>query len=209
MVVGVVPDILQNDFSQGEPRVYLPYRQEPQLSVFLAARTGVPPVTLGPAFRRAVQDLDSNLPVYDLRSLDEHVALHHLDMRMFTVIFSAFAGIALLLASIGLSAVVAHSVSQRTHELGVRMALGASAMRICGLVFARGMSQLAAGLAVGVLLALSVTRVLGTLLVGTQSDDPLTLLLTTAVLSAAGVLGCAIPARRAMRVDPLAALRNE
>jgi len=76
-------------------------------------------------------------------------------------------------------------------------------------VFARGMSQLAAGLAVGVLLALSVTRVLGTLLVGTQSDDPLTLLLTTAVLSAAGVLGCAIPARRAMRVDPLAALRNE
>jgi ABC-type antimicrobial peptide transport system permease subunit len=114
-----------------------------------------------------------------------------------------------LFASIGLSSVVAHSVSQRTHEFGVRMALGASAMRICGLVLARGMSQLAAGPAVGVLLALSVTRVLGSLLVGTESDDPLTLLLTIAVLAAAGVLGCAIPARRAVRVDPMAALRIE
>ena len=169
----------------------------------------MPPATLGPVFRRAVQTLDPNLPVHDMRSLEEHFALHHLDMRVFTLTFGIFSAIALLLAAIGTSAVAAHNVSQRVHEFGVRMALGASRSRICWLVLAAIAKQLAAGLAVGVLLAMSVTRVLASVLIGTRPGDPLTLLLTIGVLCFAAALGCAVPAGRAMKVDPVNALRNE
>ena len=208
-VVGIAPDILENDFSRGEPRIYVPYAQQPQASIAVAARTQVSPITLAQSFRHAVQELDPNLPVYDLRTLDEHVELHHLDMRLFTVIFSIFGIVALSLASIGISGVAAHAVSQRTHEFGVRMALGASRAGICGLVIAGGIKQMIAGVAVGVLLALSLTRVLESLLVNTQANDPATFILAIALLAAGCAAGCAIPAWRAVRVNPVTALRTE
>jgi putative ABC transport system permease protein len=144
-----------------------------------------------------------------MRSLSEHIELHHLDMNMFTAIFGVFAGIGLLLASMGLYAVVSHSVSQRTHEIGVRKALGASPLQICGLVFGRAMLQLAVGLGVGLLLALSATRILGALLVETEPNDPLTFVVALAVLTISGLLGCAIPVQRAVNVDPMTALRAQ
>jgi ABC-type antimicrobial peptide transport system permease subunit len=128
---------------------------------------------------------------------------------VFGSLFGTFAVIALVLASVGLYAVIAHSVSQRTQEIGVRMALGASGQNILSMVFAQGMRQLLIGLAVGLLAAFGATRVIGSLLVQVSPTDPATFILISLVLGAAATLGCLIPARRAMSVDPVIALRNE
>jgi putative ABC transport system permease protein len=128
---------------------------------------------------------------------------------VFGVTFAIFAAIALALASVGLYAVVAHSVSLRTREIGVRMTLGASSRSILALVFRQGMTPLGVGLVVGVAAALAATSVLRAMLVGVTPADPTTFGLVAVVLACAGVLGCAIPARRALRVDPVIALRRE
>jgi ABC-type antimicrobial peptide transport system permease subunit len=124
-------------------------------------------------------------------------------------LFLIFATIALLLASVGLYAVIAHSVSQRTQEIGIRMAIGATAYDILELVFVQGMLPLGIGLAIGLAASLEVNRVLKSALVHVSPTDPLTLVVASATLVFAATLGCLIPARRAMRVDPLVALRHE
>ena len=129
--------------------------------------------------------------------------------RIYGSMFSIFAAVALLLASVGLYAVIAHSVGQRTQEIGVRMALGAPREAILRMVLMHGFRQLFIGLAVGLLASLGLTQVLGDLLIGVQPLDPLTFLSVALVLTLAAALGCTIPARRAMRVDPIVALRYE
>jgi ABC-type antimicrobial peptide transport system permease subunit len=132
-----------------------------------------------------------------------------LDSRFYGSLFAIFAAIALLLASIGLYAVIAHSVSQRTQEIGIRMAMGATARDIRGLIFRQGMLPLAIGLSIGLVGSLAVNRVLQAELVQVSPSDPLTLMVASSVLILAAALGCWIPARRALRVDPLVALRHE
>jgi len=171
------------------------------------ARTRISPTALVKAFRQEVKALDENLPVYDVRSLDDRIAQKRLNTGVFVALFSIFAAIALLLASVGLYAVVAHSVSQRTREIGLRMAVGGTARDIVQLVFAQGLRQVAIGLVIGLIAAFSVTRVLRAVLVGVSPSDPVTFLAVAVVLMLAAVLGCAIPARRAVRVDPVVALR--
>ena len=190
-VVGVVPDVFQNfrQLLERDPLIYLPYQQEPQRMVFVAARTGVPPATLAQTFRREVQGLDENLPAYDVRTLED-VMWQGLSVRLLAAMCSIFALIALVLASVGLYAV------------------GGTARDIL-LVFAQGMRPLALGLGIGLALALGVTRVLRMVLAGVSPFDPVTFLGVVLVLVAAGVLGCAIPGRRAIRVDPVAALRRD
>ena len=175
----------------------------------IMARTRVPPGTLGTAFRREVQAIDEDLPLYNLRTLEERIALNYWAQEIFGTLFAIFAGIALVLASVGLYAVIAHSVSQRTQEIGVRMALGASGQNILQLVFSQGFKQLVIGLAIGLAAAFGLTRVLSSLLVQVSPTDPLTLALVAMILAAAATLGCLIPARRAMRLNPVLALRNE
>jgi putative ABC transport system permease protein len=210
-VVGEIPDIIQNDLGKGQrdPIIYLPYRQQPMRGMNVVARTRVPPATLGDAFRREVKFLDADLPVFNLRTMEDFLAQRNWPWRVFGTMFGIFAAIALLLASVGLYAVIAHSVSQRTQEIGIRMALGASGLRVLRLIFMQGMRQLVAGLVFGLVAAFGVTRVLSTLLVGISPTDPLTFFSVTLVLTMAGVLGCMIPARRAIRVDPVVALRHE
>ena len=210
-VVGVVPDIWQNDIIRREfqPLIYLPLRQVPLESVSVVARTLVPPATLGQAFRREVQALDGNLPVYALRTLNEDLNLHDWGVRVFGAMFAIFTVIAMLLASVGLYAVMCHSVNRRTQEIGVRLAMGATAANIMTSVFVQGMRQVALGLAVGLPAAFALTRVLRALLAGVFQPDPATFLIVTLVLVAVGVLACTIPARRASRVDPAVALRFE
>ncbi len=125
------------------------------------------------------------------------------------VLFLIFSAIALLLAAIGLYAVIAHSVSRRTQEIGIRMAVGATARDILSLVFRQGMLPLGIGLIIGLAASLAVDRVLTSELVGVSPSDPLTLIVAATVLILAAMLGCWIPARRAMRVDPMEALRHE
>ncbi len=208
-IIGVIPDIHQDfqDPLTHDPLIYLLHALEPQRSTFIVSRTRVPPTTLVNAFRREVQGLDENLPVYDVRSLEDRITQHHLNIGIFVALFTIFAAIALLFASVGLYAVVAHSVSQRTREIGLRMAVGGTARDIVWLVFEQGLRQVVIGLIIGLIAAFGVTRVLRAVLVDVSPSDPITFLAVVVVLMLAGTLGCAIPARRAVRVDPVAALR--
>jgi putative ABC transport system permease protein len=210
-VVGITPDILQNfrESLKHDPLLYLPFVEKPDRQMFLIARTQVPPATLSEAFRREVQSLDPNLAVYDVRTLDERIAESRLTVSLFGAICTVFAIVATVLAAIGLYAVIMQAVNRRTQEIGLRMALGASRREIVQLVFRQGIPPLALGLAIGLVLALATGRVLRSLLVGVNPSDPLTFAGVVLVLLAAGVLGCLVPARRAIRVDPLVALRHE
>ena len=209
VVAGVVPDVLQDDESfELAPVVYTAYRQNLMGGMEILVRTRVPPAAAGEIVRRTVQAIDSDLAVRALRPLEQSLWFRNWRHRVFGAMFAIFAAIALVLASVGLYAVIAHSVSQRTREIGVRMALGATSPDILRLVFGQAMMRFAIGLAIGLGGAMATTSVLESMLVGVTASDPLTLVVVSAILGAAGVAGCSIPARRAIRVDPVIALRN-
>jgi len=210
-VIGVVPDI-QQDFRrllQRDPLIYVPHAAEPQRSFYVIARAGVAAVSLAETFRRAVQSLDENLPAENVITLQDHIAQRRLSVTAFGKLFTAFAVIALLLAAMGLYGVISYAVSRRTQEIGLRMAMGGTQRDILGLVLRQGMWQVAIGLACGLPLAFLCTRVLNKALIGVSPGDPLTFAGVVLVLGFTGILGCALPAWRAMSVDPLAALRCE
>jgi putative ABC transport system permease protein len=209
-VVAVVSNIIQNDQTRQrfEPLVYLPYRQEPGGGMWIMMRTRIAPAGMTNAVRRQIQALDPDLPIYGPLPLADRLE-RYWDNRFYGMLFLIFAVIALLLASIGLYTVVAHSVSRRTQEIGIRMAVGATARDILGLVLRQGMLPLGVGLAIGLAGSLAVNRVLKDALVKISPTDPVTLVVASAVLIVAATLGCVIPARRAIRVDPLVALRHE
>ncbi len=211
-VVGVVPNIVQNDATRQafDPLVYLPYRQEPSRLMWIVARTGVNPGSLGAAFRRQVQVLDPDLPIWlGPFTLSERLAEVYWNRKLYGALFLIFAAVALLLASMGVYAVVAHSVGQHTQEIGIRMAMGATARDILELVFRLGMAPLGIGLTIGLATSLAVNRVLKTMLIQVSPADPMTLVVASVTLIVSASLGCLIPARRAMRVDPVVALRHD
>jgi predicted permease len=210
-IVGVVPNITQQDFSHvaDQPLVYFPYRQEPQHWMSVLVSTRLRPGTLGDAARRAVRGVDSDLPAQDIGPLDERFALSSWPVRVFGSLFAIFAGIALMLASVGLYAVVAHLVSQQTREIGIRVALGAPRETILGMVYGKGLLPVGIGLCLGLGAAFAATRVLGGLLSGVSPTDPVTFGAVALVLLVAAGIGCTIPARRAVSVDPMTALRQD
>jgi putative ABC transport system permease protein len=211
-VVGVAPNIAQNDAAAQQPDllVYLPYRQRPAGAMWVLVRTRVSPSGLTNAFRREVQALDSQLPVaLGPIPLAERPSPSYRYRGFTAVLFLIFAAIALGLAWVGLYAVVAHSVGRRTQEIGIRMAIGATARDIRRFVLGLGLLPVGIGLTIGLAGSLGVNRVLKAGLVQVAPEDPLTLIVTSAVLMLAAALGCLIPARRAMSVDPAVALRHE
>jgi putative ABC transport system permease protein len=223
-VVGIASDIIQNDATGQtfDPVIYIPFRQAPAadfpvIEMDLVARTRVNPARLAPAFRGEIQAIDSGLIIYSglgsiegPKPLTESLALNdYWSKGVNAALFLVFATVALLLAAVGLYAVVAHSVSQRTQEIGIRMAVGANACHILKLVFVQGMLPLGFGLILGLAGAVVVTRVLRSELVQVSPADPVTLVVACVVLVLCAGLGCWIPARRALRVDPVVALRQE
>jgi ABC-type antimicrobial peptide transport system permease subunit len=210
-VVGVASNIVQNDGTgqKFSPVVYLSYRQKPAGSMTVLARTRVPPERLAIAFRREMLAIDSELPVFRSMTLDERLQGNYWSTGLYGVLFAILAAIGLLLASVGLYAVMAHSVSRRTQEIGIRMAIGATTRDIRTLVVRQGMLPLGVGLTIGLASSLAVNPVLKTFLVQVSPSDPATLAISSAVLIFTAILGCAIPARRAMRVDPVVALRHD
>jgi predicted permease len=211
-VIGVVSNIVQDDFTRQAfgPLVYLPYRQAPRAGMRVLARARVAPASLAIAFRREVQALDPGLPG-SVSTLDDVLARAYgttgLDVNV--VVFLMFAAIALLLASLGLYAVVAHAVSQRTQEIGIRIAMGATARDVISLVLKQGLPPVGVGLGVGLLASFGVMPILRSVLVQVSPADPIAFVVAPVVLVMAAMLGCLIPARRATRVDPVVALRHD
>jgi predicted lysophospholipase L1 biosynthesis ABC-type transport system permease subunit len=210
-----------------KPLVYLPFKQNPAdrannidgesfSGAWFLLRTGVPLDQVAQAVRSAVRKLDPDVILEDFTTLEatfafrrDRMDIKHAEMGKHAAVAPIFAVIALLLAAIGLYAAIAHSVGQRTKEIGVRMAIGAAAEDIRGLVFREGMAPVALGLLLGLLTSLGVNRVLQSQLVGVSPSDPVTLACAPAVLILVALLACQIPARRAMNVDPAAALRHD
>jgi ABC-type antimicrobial peptide transport system permease subunit len=169
------------------------------------------PLSLAPAIRSTVASLDASLPIFDVRTMDEH--LRNGQAFLFTRIGAAFASVfgllALVLAMIGVYGVVSYAVAQRTREIGIRIALGASASGVLRLVVRQGMVPAVLGVLVGLVGALAVTRLMSGLLYGVSATDPITFALVTIVLTLVALVACVVPARRAARVDPVVALRSE
>lgn len=209
-IVGVVGDVKHRGLGEEtRPEVYVPLAQFPINSLTIFARTADDPHALIASARQEVLAIDKNLPIYDVKTLTEYFAQSIAQPRFNSLLLLLFAGIALILASVGLYALIAYSVAQRTHEIGVRMALGARGEDVLRLVVGQGMRLVAIGVAVGLIASFALARVMTSLLYGVSATDPLTFGAVAALLTAVALVACYVPARRATKVDPLVALRYE
>ncbi len=213
-IVGVVSDVKGGSLNQPTTsQVYAPlsqYRREGwNNGLMLAVRTSTPAETLTSAIRDQVRALDADQPITNVRTMDELLNRTLSDARFSLLLFGLFAGVALVLAAIGIYGVMATAVTQRTHEFGLRMALGAQTRDVLRLVIGQGMLLVVIGIGAGLLSAVALTRLMSTLLFGVSPTDPVTLALITVLLAVVALLACYLPARRATKVDPLVALRYE
>ncbi len=209
-IVGVVGDIRFEGLDKAaKPAVFLYHQQEPMGFANLVVRTGSDPKRIELSAQQQVHAVDPNVPVSEVRTLDYYVSASLAAPRFHSVLLTAFAVLALTLAAIGIFGVMSYTVLQRTQEIGVRVALGAKQWDVVGMVLRQGMSMVCAGIAVGVVGALALTRLLTTFLFGIAPNDPSTFLGIAILLAAVSGAAMLIPARRAARVDPVVALRNE
>jgi predicted permease len=210
-IVGVVRETKMRRLPENgttDPDVFQPFR--PQTRAFaLMVRTAVPPETLVETVRRTIREIEPGATVFNVAPMEERVALQMARPRFVSWLMGAFAGLALLLAAIGVYGVLAQQVARRTQEIGIRMALGASAGEILRLVMRSGLALVGLGLAIGAVGALAMTRLLQTVLYGVSQTDPVTFGGVMLTLGAVALVATLVPARRAMRVDPLVALRRD
>jgi putative ABC transport system permease protein len=208
-IVGVVADTKRGGFER-EPwaETYFPMRQAPDRQAFVLLRTGGDPIALIAAARTAVWSIDRNQAIASIRSVPELLAQRELNRRFTTLLLGVFASVALVLAIIGTYGVIAHTTAQRTQEIGIRIALGADRLMILRMIFTGAFRIAATGLAIGVIGALALTHVLSALLFGVSARDPLTFVAVPAALFVVALAACWIPARRAMQVEPVIALRG-
>jgi putative ABC transport system permease protein len=210
-IVGVSPTIRQANMQepQPDPVAYIPLRSQAPGFAMLMIRAAGDAAGVTSLMREEVRAIDPDLPIFDIKTMDQQLAQARWPFRVFGSMFAIFALIALALSAVGLYAVTAYSVAQRTQEIGVRMALGAQAPQVWWFVVRRGLVQLAIGLGIGLAGAFGVGQLLKSLLVQTSTRDPLTLTSIVLLLMLVSVLASFWPARRATRLDPVAALRNE
>ena len=209
-IVGVVGNVKINGLiEEASPEIYVPHRQSPWPNVHLVVRTTIDPMTANHSVRRAIRELDQDLPITESETMEQVASSPMYVPRFRTILLGLFAALALTLAAIGLYGVFSYSVAERTHEMGLRMALGAERKDVLKLVMRQGMMLVLAAVVIGLLGALALTRVLSGLLNGISPTDPLTLVSVSTVLIATALFACYIPAHRATRVDPIIALRCE
>jgi len=209
-IIGVAGDARQFGLDlEPEPEYYLPHAQDPWPWVYAAVRSTVPTAALLPAAERAVWSLDPDMPVTAVRTMDQLRSTSVAQRRFNLVLLGVFATVALLLACLGTYGVMTYAVTERTHEVGIRLALGAGRADVLRLVLGRGLRLAAAGIALGLVGAVAASRGLGSLLYGISATDPITLVVAVIALGSAAILASLLPARRATRVDPMIALRSE
>jgi putative ABC transport system permease protein len=209
-IVGVVGDVKPDRMdSEDWPTIYSPYAQAPAFAMTLAVRTTGPPLGLASAVIREVHQLDPDQPVADVRTLEDVVNLAMSGARFNTVLLVTFAGVAFLLAAVGIYGVISYDVSQRTREIGIRMALGAQPADVRRLILGQGARLAVYGIGAGLLGALVVTRWMGTMLFGVKPTDPWTFIAISILLAVVALAASYLPSRRAMSLEPVGALRHE
>ena len=191
------------------PQIYNCYSQSPGLFATVVVRTKVEPMSLAQAVREAVWKVDKDQPVWKVRTVESRLAYNVADKRFLMLLMVVFAALALTITAIGLYGVVNYTVGRRTHEIGIRMALGARASDVLKLVVSQGMRLAIIGVGVGLIAAFALTRFIQSLLFEVSATDTLTFMSVAALLCGVALLACYIPARRATKVDPLIALRHE
>jgi predicted permease len=210
-IVGVMPNIRQRALQELEtdPVVYMPLRSNPVRGVSLMVRTSADVGSVTPLLREVMSAVQPDLPLFNILTMDQFLLEQRWPFRVFGLMFSVFAGIALILSAVGLYSVTAHSVTQRTQEIGIRVAHGAEPRQVTWLVLRRALVQLGIALPVGLAGAVGVGQLLQSLVVSTSAFDPLTLATIVSVLVVVAVAACIIPAQRAARLDPMVAFRIE
>jgi ABC-type antimicrobial peptide transport system permease subunit len=212
-IVGIVADVKQSLASESSTEMYVPYRQAdkvlPVFALSLVVRTASDPLLQASAIRTVARDIDPNQPIPGIRSMEENISTSVSEPRFRTVLLTIFASIALALAAVGIFGVMAYSVAQRTRELGVRMALGASQGRVLQLVLADGARLTLLGVAIGMVASFMATRYISGLLFSVPPHDAMTLVGVAAGLVVVSLCACYLPARRATLIDPIVALRDE
>ena len=209
-IVGIVDEV-HYSWVQKEPvpTIYLPYRQNPNFFTTVVLRTGAAPLTFTSAVRQKIGLIDPDLPIYEVKGLDHVITESIIGIAYVAAMMAAIGFIALVLACVGVYGVMSYSVSERTHEMGIRMAMGATASSINRLVVGNGMLLTLIGIAIGLPLAFALARAMSSLLFGVTATDPFSFIGLPLILAAVAALASYLPARRAMRVDPLTALRYE
>jgi predicted permease len=206
-VVGVAADVTQElNEKKPNPLLFVPFQQEGWEGMALLVESSI---NVNAMLRPAVATLDPDLPLRDVANLSEEIAHQEWFIQLLTIVFLSFALIALIMASVGLYAVIAHATASRTQEIGVRMALGASAHNILLLVMGRGLWQIAFGMILGIAAAFPVTRIMSSLPIGVSPADPHVFLIVATLLVSVGLFACWLPARRAAALDPVKAIRYE
>jgi len=212
-IVGVVGDVKEWDDIRHKPlpELYFPSTLvlDNATPMYLTVKSRIPPAQLERAVRGEVSKLDSRLALFHVLTMDEIIAQSMRNTTVETTLLASFAALALLLAAIGIYGVMSYVVSQREHEFGIRMALGAPPSSVSSLVVKNGLRLALIGVAVGVLLAVALAKLMTSLVFGISVWDPATFLAAAVVLTSVALVACYIPARRAMHVDPMIALRHE
>jgi putative ABC transport system permease protein len=209
-IVGVVGDIHGASLASApDPTMYLPYAQRPIVEMYFVIRTRQSPKVTAPEIRNAMHQVDRDLPLAQWQTMEQVLSASVTDWRFRTILLGSFGALAVFIAAIGIYGVISYSVAQRTHEMGVRMALGAARGDVMRLVVGQGLRLALAGIAIGLVGATALTRFLASLLFGVKPTDPLTFVGVSLALAVVAVLASYLPARRATRVDPIVALRYE
>jgi putative ABC transport system permease protein len=209
-IVGVIGDVRHRGLElQPAPEVYVPLQQSPSAEMSLVIATASHPLSLTPLLRDVVRRVDKDQPVAEVRTVEQVVAASVAPRRFNTLLLAAFAAVALALAGVGIYGVISHSVAQRAHEMGVRMALGARGHDVIKLILRQGMALAFGGVSMGLLGSFALSRALTTYLYGIPPTDPSTFLSISALMLLVSLLACLRPAYRATKVDPMAALRHD
>jgi putative ABC transport system permease protein len=209
-VIGLVNDVKFNGVErETSMQTYMPYSQEPRTGVSLVVRTHGDALAVAASVEEAIHEIDNDLTVYSIWTMDQLLGNSLSQRRLTLVLLGSFAVLALLLAAVGVYGVISYAVRQRTHEFGIRMALGAQAGDVLRLILVNGLKLSMIGIALGLGAALVLTRWMESLLFGVRPTDPLTLCVIAAALLGVALVACWIPARRATRVDPMIALRHD